>query len=188
MNAALAVTWLRIAAVPALMAILLVGESATARWWGVGVWVVAVLTDWVDGRLARSLGQVTTLGVFLDSLADKLLVSAALVCLVQTGDVSAWVTMVIVGREFAVTGLRLVAASEQVIIPASKLGKWKMVAQSLYVGFLIADGPPKWIEETLMWVALGLTVLSGIYYFIVVRGPMSRPAGATARAQVESRT
>lgn len=188
MNAALAVTWLRVAAVPALMALLLVGDSDETRWWALGVWIGAVLTDWVDGRLARSLGQVTTLGVFLDSLADKLLVSAALVCLVQSGDVSAWVTMIIIGREFAVTGLRLIAASEQVIIPASKLGKWKMVAQSVFIGFLIADVAPVWFEDTLLWVALGLTVLSGIYYFIVVRGPLSRPASAPGRPHVEQHT
>jgi CDP-diacylglycerol---glycerol-3-phosphate 3-phosphatidyltransferase len=105
MNGALAVTWSRVFAIPGLMVLLLIDEDSLqgGRWWAFGLWVVAVLTDYVDGRMARSLGQVTVLGTFLDSLADKLLVSAALVCLIETGDITAWASIIIISREFAVT-------------------------------------------------------------------------------------
>lgn len=171
MNGALAVTWSRIVAIPGLMVLLLIDEDALpgGRWWAFGVWVAAVLTDYVDGRMARSLGQVTVLGTFLDSLADKLLVSAALVALIETGDISAWASIIIISREFAVTGLRLVAASEDLIIPASRLGKWKMVSQSLALAWIIAPGGPALVEDILLYVALFLTVLSGAYYFLMAR-------------------
>ena len=171
MNGPLAVTWSRVFAIPGLMVLLLIDEDALpgGRWWAFSLWVAAVLTDWVDGRMARSLGQVTVLGAFLDSLADKLLVSAALVALIETGDISAWASMIIISREFAVTGLRLVAASEDLIIPASRLGKWKMVGQSVALGWIIAPGGPAIVEDILLYVALFLTVLSGAYYFIMAR-------------------
>jgi CDP-diacylglycerol--glycerol-3-phosphate 3-phosphatidyltransferase len=171
MNGALAVTWSRIVAIPGLMVLLLIDEDAIpgGRWWAFAVWCAAVFTDFVDGRLARSRGQVTVLGTFLDSLADKLLVSAALVALIETGDMTAWVAMVIITREFAVTGLRLVAASEDLIIPASRLGKWKMVSQSLALAWIIAPGGPQLAEDIVLGIALFLTVLSGAYYFIMAR-------------------
>jgi CDP-diacylglycerol--glycerol-3-phosphate 3-phosphatidyltransferase len=171
MNAALAVTWSRVLAIPGLMALLLIDEDSLpgGRWWAFAVWVAAVLTDWVDGRMARSLGQVTVLGTFLDSLADKLLVSAALVALIETGDISAWASMIIISREFAVTGLRLVAATEDLIIPASRLGKWKMTTQSVALAWIIAPGGPQIVEDVLLYLALFLTVLSGAYYFIMAR-------------------
>jgi CDP-diacylglycerol--glycerol-3-phosphate 3-phosphatidyltransferase len=171
MNGALAVTWSRVLAIPGLMVLLLIDEDALpgGRWWAFALWVVAVLTDWVDGRMARSLGQVTVLGTFLDSLADKLLVTGALVALIQTGETSAWASMIIITREFAVTGLRLVAASEDLIIPASRLGRWKMTGQSIWLAWVIAPGGPQIVEDILLYIALFLTVLSGAYYFIMAR-------------------
>jgi len=179
LNAALAVTWSRVAMIPGLMVLLLVDGIPGGRWWGFGVWLVAVCTDWVDGRLARSRGQVTVLGVFLDSLADKLLVSGALVALIETRDIAAWAAMIIITREFAVTGLRLVAASEDLIIPASRLGKWKMVSQSAAIAAIIAPGTPEWVADGLLDVALVLTVLSGAYYFLMARRRLfsTKPAG-----------
>lgn len=170
-NGALAVTWSRVVAIPGLMVLLLIDEDAIegGRWWAFALWVVAVLTDWVDGKMARSLGQVTVLGSFLDSLADKLLVSAALVALIETGDISAWASIIIISREFAVTGLRLVAASEDLIIPASRLGRWKMTGQSIALAWIIAPGGPQVVEDILLYVALFLTVLSGAYYFVMAR-------------------
>ena len=170
-NGALAVTWSRVLAIPGLMVLLLIPEDTIpgGRWWAFALWVAAVLTDFVDGRMARSLGQVTVLGTFLDSLADKLLVSAALVCLIETGDMTAWAAIIIISREFAVTGLRLVAASEDLIIPASRLGKWKMTSQSVAIAVIIAPGGPQIVEDVLLYVALFLTVLSGAYYFIMAR-------------------
>ena len=171
MNGALMVTWSRVFAIPGLMVLLLIDEDSIAggRWWAFALWCVAVLTDWVDGRMARSLGQVTVLGSFLDSLADKLLVSGALVALIETGDMSAWAAMIIISREFAVTGLRLVAASEDLIIPASNLGRWKMTSQSIALAWIIAPGGPQVVEDVLLYIALFLTVLSGAYYFVMAR-------------------
>lgn len=184
LNAPLAVTWLRVIAIPGLMALLLIGPDRLAggRWWAFGVFVGAVLTDWVDGRMARSLGQVTVLGSFLDSLADKLLVSAALVALIEVGEMTAWAAIIIISREFAVTGLRLVAAAEDLIIPASNLGRWKMTSQSLALAWIIAPGGPKVVEDVLLYIALFLTILSGAYYFIMARRRLfgSKPTGAKA--------
>jgi CDP-diacylglycerol---glycerol-3-phosphate 3-phosphatidyltransferase len=179
LNAALVVTWSRVALIPALMVFLLVDDIPGGLWWAFGIWVAAVGTDWVDGRLARSRGQVTILGVFLDSLADKLLVSAALVALIETGDIAAWAAMIIISREFAVTGLRMVAASEDLIIPASRLGKWKMVSQSVALAVIIAPIDAAWVDDVLLDVALVLTVLSGAYYFLMARRRLftTKPAG-----------
>lgn len=171
LNAPLAVTWTRIIAIPVLMALLLVdeGDIPGGRWVAFGVFVGAVLTDWLDGRMARALGQVTVLGSFLDSLADKLLVSAALVALIELGEMSAWAALVIISREFAVTGLRLVAAAEDLLIPSSNLGRWKMASQSLALAWIIAPGGPDLVEDILLDVALFLTILSGVYYFLMAR-------------------
>ncbi len=171
LNAPLAVTWTRIIAIPALMTLLLVDPSDIpgGRWVAFGVFVGAVLTDWVDGRMARALGQVTVLGSFLDSLADKLLVSAALVALIELGEMSAWAALIIISREFAVTGLRMVAAAEDLLIPSSNLGRWKMASQSLALAWIIAPGGPKMVEDVLMYIALFLTILSGVYYFLMAR-------------------
>ena len=111
MNAPLWFTSVRIVAIPPLMVLLLVDGIPGARWWAFAVFAVACATDSIDGWLARSRGEVTVAGAFLDPLADKLLISAVLVSLVETGEVAAWVAMVIIAREFAVTGLRLVAAA-----------------------------------------------------------------------------
>ena len=171
LNAPLAVTWTRIVAIPALMVLLLVDEHRIpgGRWLAFGVFVGAVLTDWVDGRMARALGQVTVLGSFLDSLADKLLVSAALVALIELGQMSAWAALIIISREFAVTGLRLVAAAEDLLIPSSNLGRWKMASQSLALAWIIAPGGPAMVEDVLLYIALFLTILSGVYYFLMAR-------------------
>jgi CDP-diacylglycerol--glycerol-3-phosphate 3-phosphatidyltransferase len=152
-----------------MMVLLLVDGIPGGRWWAFGVWLVAACTDWVDGRLARSRGQVTVLGVFLDSLADKLLVTGALVALIEIGEIAAWAAMIIITREFAVTGLRLLAATEDLIIPASRLGKWKMTSQIAAIAAIIAPGSPAWVDDGLLDIALVLTVLSGAYYFLMAR-------------------
>lgn len=168
MNAALWVTAVRISAIPAVMALILV-DTATSRWWAAGLYLAAAATDSLDGWLARSRGQVTVAGAFLDPLADKLLVTGALVCLVQLGDAPAWAAMVIITREFAVTGLRLVAVSEDLVIPAASLGKAKTLSQNVAVLALVAPGTPRPLDLGLLGVALVLTVLSGAYYFIMAR-------------------
>jgi len=169
LNTPLILTASRIVAIPPLMALILVHDVPDARWWALGVFLAACFTDWLDGRLARSRGEVTVAGAFLDPLADKLLVSAVLVALIQTSEISAWVAMVIIAREFAVTGLRLVAASEDLIIPASRFGKWKAVSQDVALAVIIAPQASALLEDVLLWIALVLTVLSGAYYFLMAR-------------------
>ena len=168
MNAALSVTAARIAVIPAIMVLLLV-DVPNGHWWAAGLYALAAATDSLDGWLARSRGQVTVAGAFLDPLADKLLVSAALLCLIETGEVPAWAAMVIVTREFAVTGLRLVAVSEDLIIPASRFGKAKTLSQNIALFFIIAPHGWQWADDPLLYIALVLTVLSGAYYFLMAK-------------------
>jgi CDP-diacylglycerol---glycerol-3-phosphate 3-phosphatidyltransferase len=137
-------TLLRIFIVPLLVVVLLTPFSE--NWFGVprhilGVlmFLSAALTDYLDGHFARRRDQVTRLGQLLDPIADKLLISAALISLVENQLAPAWAVVIIIGREFAVTGLRSIAATEGVVIAASKMGKFKMVAQVATVALLIAS-------------------------------------------------
>lgn len=169
LNAPLWFTAARIAAIPPLMVLLLVDDIPGARWWAFALFVAASATDSIDGWLARSRGLVTVAGAFFDTLADKLLMSAVLVSLVETGDVPAWAAMIIIGREFAVTGLRMVAASEDVIISAGRFGKAKALSQNIAVACIIVPGVAAPVEDGLLGLALVLTVLSGAHYFLVAR-------------------
>lgn len=139
------------------------------------VFLVAAASDFLDGYLARRSRQVTVMGAFLDPLADKLLVIAALVSLVQLGDLSAWVAMVVIARELAISGLRMVAAVQNVVISASRWGKLKTAGQMLAIAALIVE--PRWLKpEWTLWgqkvtwylvmLMLVLTLVSGIDYFV----------------------
>jgi CDP-diacylglycerol---glycerol-3-phosphate 3-phosphatidyltransferase len=137
-------TLLRIFIVPLLVVVLLTPFSE--NWFGlprhvlgVALFLAAALTDFLDGHFARSRGQVTRLGQLLDPIADKLLISAALISLVENQLAPAWAVVVIIGREFAVTGLRSIAAADGVVISASKMGKFKMLLQVLTVALLIVS-------------------------------------------------
>ena len=140
MNAPLWFTAVRIVAIPPLMVLLLVDDIPGGALVGLRRLRGACLTDSIDGWLARSRGIVTVAGAFLDPLADKLLISAVLVSLVETGEVAAWAAMVIIAREFAVTGLRLVAAAEDVIISAGRFGKAKAFSQNVALAVIIVPG------------------------------------------------
>jgi CDP-diacylglycerol--glycerol-3-phosphate 3-phosphatidyltransferase len=142
-----ALTLSRIFIVPLLVVVLLTPVSENwlgvpSYLFGVTIFVVAALTDYFDGKIARSRQQVSKLGKLLDPIADKLLISAALISLVENHLAPAWAVVIIVGREFAVTGLRSIAATEGVIISASRMGKFKMVAQVVTVGLLILSISP----------------------------------------------
>lgn len=144
MNLPNGLTLLRIFIVPLLVVVLLTPFSES--WFGlprhvlgVGLFLGAALTDFLDGHFARSRGQVTRLGQLLDPIADKLLISAALISLVENQLAPAWAVVVIIGREFAVTGLRSIAAADGVVISASKMGKFKMLLQVLTVALLIVS-------------------------------------------------
>lgn len=168
LNPALVVTAARIALIPVVMALILIDDEG-GRYWAFALYVVAAATDSLDGWLARSRGDVTVAGAFLDPLADKLLVTGALLCLIEVGDVSAWIAMIIITREFAVTGLRLVAISENLVIPASNFGKAKTLSQNIAIAWVVLNVGPAWTEMALLYVAVILTVLSGVYYFIMAR-------------------
>ena len=158
----------RIFLVPLLVVVLLTkfeGKELT----GAAIFGLASLTDWLDGYLARRRKQVTTLGQLLDPLADKLLITAALVSLVQNDVVPAWMVAVILGREFAVTVLRSIAHSRGVVIEASPLGKFKMVSQVVAILLLIlgrAHLQEFFVLGTIaLWVAVVTAVLSGVDYY-----------------------
>ncbi len=127
------------------------------------VFIIAAITDSLDGYIARKHRMVTTLGQFIDPLADKVLVIAAMIALVDLHRIPAWIVLVIITREFVVTGLRLVAAAEGVVIAASKGGKVKTVFQIVALSFLILNVPGGMV---LMWIAMLMTVWSGMEYLI----------------------
>ncbi|MDE2058219.1 MAG: CDP-diacylglycerol--glycerol-3-phosphate 3-phosphatidyltransferase [candidate division NC10 bacterium] len=162
----------RIFLVPFIIVFLVVGEKVPNYTAG-AIFLAAVLTDWLDGRIARNTRQVTALGKLLDPIADKLLISTALIALVQVGRAPAWMVVLVVGRELAITGLRTVAASQSIIIHASDFGKYKMLAEVAAVTFLILDWPPQWdfigtasLGILCLWVAIVLSTASGIDYFL----------------------
>jgi CDP-diacylglycerol---glycerol-3-phosphate 3-phosphatidyltransferase len=169
LNVPNALTVVRILLVPVLVVALL-KKTSDGDLLAATVFVVASLTDAIDGYIARSRGSVTTFGKLMDPLADKLLIIAALVALVSLGRVAAWVAMVIIAREFAVTVLRVSAGAQQgIVIPASPLGKLKTVFQVAMVLALIAvTGPqPAWLSA-LIYATVAITVLSGADYFFGV--------------------
>ena len=170
------ITLLRIFLVPILVVILLTRFEGKELW-GVAVFLIAAFTDFLDGYLARKRGEVTNLGKLLDPVADKLLVSAAFISLVQEGLAPAEMVVIIIGREFAVMGLRSVASSQQITIPASFWGKYKMASQVITISLLIFGdhpwGPSAVIGTKVrtlgwyaLWVVVILAVFSAIDYFI----------------------
>jgi len=166
------ITAFRILLIPVFMTFLL-GTLPGGDVLAVVTFTIAAATDSLDGYFARRRSQTTVLGTFLDPLADKLLISAALVALVDLGNVSAWVAMVIIAREFAVSGLRMVAAAENVIIPASKWGKAKTASQMVAIVAVILD--PGRLTTSLLWIAVVLTVVSGVDYFMKARDRLYSP-------------
>jgi CDP-diacylglycerol--glycerol-3-phosphate 3-phosphatidyltransferase len=161
-------TLLRILAVPVVVVALL-GETPNGDALAAAVFALAALTDGLDGYFARSRDSITTFGKLMDPLADKLLITAALVSLVSLDRLQAWVAMVIIAREIAVTGLRAIAAERGVVIAASRLGKAKTVLQIAAVFALIAANPsPAWVDA-LVYVAVAVTLISGADYFLGLR-------------------
>jgi len=171
-------TVLRIMLVPALVVALL-GNTPGGDVLAAVVFALASLTDFVDGYLARARAEVTTFGKLMDPLADKLLIVAALISLVSLNRLAAWVAMVIITRELAVTMLRLGASQAGVVLAASNLGKLKTCLQIFAILALIAvHGQPLWVSA-LLYAAVAVTVLSGLDYCFDVR---RRLQGRQARA------
>jgi len=137
--------------------------------WAVGVFLLAAVTDLLDGYLARKRGQITTLGILLDPIADKLLTFAAFVSLVELHLVPAWMVVIIVGREFAVSGLRSIASAEGYVLEPSELGKTKMVFQVVAITVIILEGHRfpvlRTLGQALLWGVVLFAVASAVQYF-----------------------
>jgi CDP-diacylglycerol---glycerol-3-phosphate 3-phosphatidyltransferase len=177
MNLPNSLTLLRIFFVPVLIVILLTRSPNVELWgftmhfefWGVLILLLAAATDWADGYLARRRLQVTTLGILLDPIADKLLISAAFIALVDMHLVKAWMVVIIIGREFTVLGLRNIASAEGFTIEASALGKTKMVLQVCAVAILIIGARhPSWkpLALLLLWLVVVSALVSAAQYFL----------------------
>jgi CDP-diacylglycerol--glycerol-3-phosphate 3-phosphatidyltransferase len=173
-------TVVRILLVPVIVVALL-EETPNADMLAAIVFAVAAFTDGLDGYLARSRGSVTTFGKLMDPIADKLLIIAPLVSLVSLGRIAAWVAMVIIAREFAVTGLRMVAMEQGVVIPASNLGKLKTISQVAAIFAVIAvSSTPLWVD-LLVYFAVITTVVSGVDYFFGLRRRIEDARRASTR-------
>ena len=176
MNLPNSLTVLRIFFVPLLVVVLLTREPNFDFWglpihfevWGVLILLMAAATDVMDGYIARKRREITTLGILLDPIADKLLISAAFISLVEMGLVPAWMVVIIIGREFIVVGLREIASVEGLVIPASALGKTKMILQVLAGCAVILTAKYtslKLLGIVLMWLVVLSAVASAIHYF-----------------------
>lgn len=174
-------TLLRIVAVPVIVVALL-DETPNGDTFAAIVFALAALTDGLDGYIARSRKQITTFGKLMDPLADKLLITAALVSLVSLDRLAAWVAMIIIAREFAITGLRAVAAERGIVISASWMGKVKTVLQIAAVFALIAFDPsPLWVD-LLVYAAVAATIISGVDYFLGLRRRIDEAQRASGEA------
>lgn len=146
-----------------------------SHFWGAVLFIIASTTDWIDGYYARKLDLVTNLGKFLDPLADKLLVSAALIVLVEFNLAPSWIVILIISREFAVTGLRLILAGQGEVVAANMLGKIKTWTQIIAIAALLLHNAPFEnigfpFADIALWVAAFFTVWSGWDYFYLNRG------------------
>jgi CDP-diacylglycerol--glycerol-3-phosphate 3-phosphatidyltransferase len=164
-----ALTLLRIFLVPFLVVVLLT-KFAGREFVGLGIFLIAAITDFFDGWIARRRNQTTRLGALLDPIADKLLMSAAFISLVEMDPkhVPAWMVVIIIGREFAVSGLRSIAAQQGVTIAASPLGKGKMVSQVIAISLLILGyelGQFRIIGKFALWAVMAFALASGVDYF-----------------------
>ena len=167
MNLPNKLTVLRVIMVPFFVFFMLTDVGGAAnKWIALIIFCVASLTDMLDGKIARARNMVTNFGKFMDPLADKLLVCSAMICLIPSGSLEAWIVIVIIAREFIISGFRLVASDNGIVIAASYWGKFKTVSQMAMIIVLIADfgGVFDMIGIALIWVSLILTVVSLIDY------------------------
>ncbi|MEF9941850.1 MAG: CDP-diacylglycerol--glycerol-3-phosphate 3-phosphatidyltransferase [Lachnospiraceae bacterium] len=163
MNLPNKLTVLRVLMIPFFVVFMLTDFCGSAsKWIALTIFIVASFTDLLDGKIARKHNLVTNFGKFMDPLADKLLVGAAMICLVETKQLAAWMVVIIISREFIISGFRLIAADNGIVIAASYWGKFKTVSQMSMIVVLIADfgGIFDMIGVVLVWVSLVLTIVS----------------------------
>lgn len=165
MNLPNKLTLLRVFMIPIFVVFMLVDITPFDNWIALAVFVLASLTDLLDGKIARKYNLVTNFGKFMDPLADKLLVCSAMICLVEMHIIPAWIVIIIIAREFIISGFRLIASDNGVVIAASYWGKFKTVFQMVMICLMIANIPAlRLLTDIVMWVALILTIVSLIDY------------------------
>ena len=162
--------------VPFLVVFMLTGWGGEAnRWICLAIFVAASVTDWFDGHLARKYNLITNFGKFMDPLADKLLVCSAMICMIELDRLPAWVVIIIIGREFIISGFRLIAAENGVVIAGNYWGKFKTVSQMIMIILLIVDfgGVFAILTEVFIWLSVALTVISLLTYIMQNRKVLS---------------
>ncbi len=164
MNTPNKLTLLRVIMIPVFMAFYM--YIPWPNFFATVIFVLAFLTDMLDGYLARKNNQVSNFGKIMDPLADKVLVAAAMVLLTAAGVINPWVTVLVLAREFAVSGIRIAAAAEGNVVAASKWGKLKTIWQFIAITLALIINRGNWFVDILMWANLALTVLSGADYII----------------------
>ena len=164
MNTANKLTMLRILLIPVFLVVLYL-DFAASRYVALGIFILASLTDFVDGHIARSRGLITDFGKFMDPLADKMLVMAAMLWFVEVGRMPAWALLIVVVREFAVSGLRLIAVDNGRVIAAAWSGKVKTASTMVGICFMLVF-PVAWLDTLVTAVIVLTTVYSGVEYFI----------------------
>lgn len=173
MNLPNKLTMFRVVLIPFFVVFLLVDITLYDNWIALAIFVVASLTDLLDGKIARKYNLVTNFGKFMDPLADKLLVCSALICLVEMERIAAWMVIVIIAREFIISGFRLVASDNGVVIAASYWGKFKTTFQMVMICLMIADLEAlSLVTVVVTWAAVILTVVSLADYLIKNKGVM----------------
>ncbi|MDR3072532.1 MAG: CDP-diacylglycerol--glycerol-3-phosphate 3-phosphatidyltransferase [Clostridiales Family XIII bacterium] len=182
MNLPNALTLLRVALIPVFIVFLMSDSFYIAA----GIFIVASITDALDGHIARSKNLVTNFGKIMDPLADKLLVVSALVCLTELGIIPGWMVIVILAREFTITGLRSVAASSGIVIAAGFSGKLKTVAQMVAITLILLENWPFIylgipMDQIVLWIAVALTVYSGMEYIVKNRAAFSMKGDGEAK-------
>lgn len=169
MNLPNKLTILRVIMVPIFIVFLMCNITSYDKWIALAIFIAASLTDMLDGKIARKYNLVTNFGKFMDPLADKLLVCCAMICFIQLNRLPAWYVCVVIAREFIISGIRLVASDNGVVIAASYWGKFKTAFSMVMLCFLIADinnSVFTIVTEILIWISLILTVVSLIDYII----------------------
>lgn len=168
MNLPNKLTIFRVILIPFFVAVLLIWpEQGNMRLVADAIFIVASLTDMLDGKIARKYNLVTNFGKFMDPLADKLLVCSAMICLIPLGQIPAWIVIIIIAREFIISGFRLIASDNNVVIAANYWGKFKTVFQMFMIIVKVANLPFVWwtiLGDILMWIALALTIISLVVY------------------------
>lgn len=165
MNIANKLTVFRVVLVPFFVVFMLTSFTPYNRWIAFAIFCIATITDKLDGTIARKYNMITDFGKFMDPIADKLLVCSALICLTSLGEIPSWIVIIIIGREFAISGIRLVAADNGVTIAATWWGKSKTISQMAMIIIMLMKIPELYVfSQVIMYISLALTVISLIDY------------------------